>query len=101
MHLGITVDFGSQFVLQTEFDSNTQSAPKVNHSSQPSTESAKTPTDSNEQIPSSVEQLVKQLPNLVSKEIGTYLDGQHRIHLTADAVPVAVKMRLIPYALQE
>ncbi len=98
-HLGITVDLSFKFVHQTELDSNTQSVPKPAHSSQPSTESTKTPTDSNEQIPSSVEQLVKQLPNLISKEIGTYPHSQHRIQLTADAVPVAVKMRPIPYAL--
>ncbi len=97
--LGITVDFGSQFVHQTEMDSSAQSAPKTDHSSQSSTKSAKTPTDSNEQIPSSVKQLVKQLLNLISKEVGMYPDGQHRIQLTADVVPVAVKMNLIPYAL--
>ncbi len=45
--------------------------------------------------------IVKQLPNLVSKEIGTYLDRQHQIQLSVDAVPIAVKTRLIPYAIQE
>ncbi len=75
--------------------------PKTDHSSQPLTEIAKTPTDSSEQIPSSVKQLVKQVLNLISKEIGMYPDGQHRIQLTADAVPVAVKTRPIPYTLRE
>ncbi len=52
-----------------------------------------------EQVPTSVQQLVKQLPNLVSKEIGMYPDGQHKFQLTANAVPVAVKTRPIPYAI--
>ncbi len=52
-------------------------------------------------IPSLAESIVKQLPNLGSKEIGTYPDCQHRIQLSPDAILVTVKTRPIPYAVRE
>ncbi len=89
-----------------ESDHSSQSAtPSINVHSTESTNVHSPPLTSDltaartEQVPTSVQQLVKQLPNLISKEIGTYLDGQHKIQLTADAVPMAVKMRPIPYVI--
>ncbi len=54
-----------------------------------------------DQIAASVESVIKQLLHLISGKIGTYPDGQHRIQLSADAVPVAIKTRPIPYAICE
>ncbi|MCP4539682.1 MAG: hypothetical protein GY832_21300, partial [Chloroflexi bacterium] len=53
------------------------------------------------EVPEQVQMVISQLPNLTSEEIGTFPDGQHRIQLTADAIPVAVKTRPIPYAIRE
>ncbi len=54
-----------------------------------------------EQVPNSISNMVKQLPNLVSKGTSTYPGSQHRIQLCADARLVPVKMRPIPYVIHE
>ncbi len=55
-----------------------------------------TPTPIPESIPSAINNVVKQLLNLVSKDIRMHLDSHHLIKLSADAEPVAVKTRPIP-----
>ncbi len=54
-----------------------------------------------QEVPELVQTIISQLPNLTSKEIGTFPDGQHQIQLTANAIPIAVKTRPIPYAIRE
>ncbi len=119
--LGMTVKFGLQTACCTEPDPSTQNLQQSTYSSQPSSTSSNTSLSVSEgtsfcnkqvsplrlnssapeldQIPGSVKAIVKQLPNLISKEIGTYPDGQHQIQLSTDTVPIAVKTRPIPYTI--
>ncbi len=51
-------------------------------------------------MPSIVSNFVAQNQTLVSKEIGTYPEFEHRIQLVPDAVPIAVKARPVPYIIE-
>ncbi len=101
--LGMTVEFGLQTVCQTESVPSTQLSEESTHSSQHSPPNVNTNSDLNrgtafcnkqvssvclnlsspklDQIPSLVESIIKQLPNLGSTEIGTYLDGQRGVRV--------------------
>ncbi len=116
----MTVKFGSQTVHRTEPESppSAQGSEQVSHNLQLPSNTSMSPSLSEDsfclqqasplslnslvsEVPEPVQTIITQLPNLTSKEIGTFADGQHRIQLTADAIPITVKTRLIPYAIRE
>ncbi len=119
--LGMTVEFGSQTVRRTEPESSprAQQSEQIGPNSQPHSNSSMSSNLSEgtsfcspqvsslslnslvQEVPEPVRTVINQLPNLTSKEIGTFPDGQHWIQLSADAIPVAVKTRPIPYAIRE
>ncbi len=129
MHLGIIVDFSLQSMHRTKSSAgtcaqskeqtecnalpNAQASTRManlqsNSSDAPMSEAQKcnlhvqplAPKPTPKSIPSSISNVVKQHPNPVSKDISTYPDNQHRIQLSADAKPVAVKMRPIPHTIR-
>ncbi len=117
----MTIEFGSQTVCRTEPKSSpsAQKSEQVGHNLQSSSNTSissslsestsfclqqASPLSLNSlvpEVPEPVQAIISQLLNLTSKEIGTFLDGQHRIQLTADTIPIAVKTRPIPYATHE
>ncbi len=119
--LGMTVKFGSQTVHCTEPESSlsAQKSDQVDHNSQPSVNTRLSSSLSRsisfcpqqvsslslsslvKEIPEAVQMVINQPPNLTSKEIRTFLDGQHQTQLTAKTIPIAVKMKPIPCAIPE
>ncbi len=51
-------------------------------------------------VPPLVSSFLAHNPELTSKAIGTFPGFQHHIKLAPDAVPVAVKTQLVPYAIE-
>ncbi len=96
--LGMSMDFGTKQVHHAEGLSNMEAGP-VSSGDVLGVDACKLPDSMTCPVPAVVSDLVAHNPDLVSKDIRTFLGFEHQIKLSPEAVPTAVKTQPIPYAI--
>ncbi len=96
----MNIDFGTMQVVQHAKGSTNKGA-KPAVSRDVKCTPRQLPSSTTCPVPSIVSYPAAQNPTLVSKGIGTYLEFEHQIQLVPDAVPMAVKVRPVPYMIEE